>query len=64
MRSKKVLKNGVLKLTFSDLIAKSSFFYQNSGAGKNSNFQKEFDTVLIEQKNQRTYTLSFTYTFK
>ena len=62
--SKKVLKNGVLKLTFSDLIAKSSFFYQNSGAGKNSNFQKEFDTVLIEQKNQRTYTLSFTYTFK
>jgi outer membrane receptor protein involved in Fe transport len=61
--SKRVFKNGVVKLTFGDLIAKSTYFYQNAGK-TNTNFQKKFDTVLIEQKNQRTYTLSFTYTFK
>ena len=61
--SKRVFKNGVVKLSFGDLIAKSTYFYQN-GAKGNSNFQKKYDTVLIEQKNQRTYTLSFTYTFK
>ena len=44
--SKKVFKNGVVKFTMSDLIAKPSYLYQNND-GKQK-FDKNRDTIIIE----------------
>ena len=60
--SKKVLKNGVIKFTMADLIAKPSYLYQNNDAKKG--FNKNIDTVINKNMNYRSYQISFTYTFK
>ena len=60
--SKKVFKNGVIKFTMADLIARSSNIYQNND--KNKDFNKNTDTVINKNMNYRSYNISFTYTFK
>jgi outer membrane receptor protein involved in Fe transport len=60
--SKKVFKNGVVKFTMSDLIAKPSYLYQNND-GKQK-FDKNRDTIINKNMNYRSYNISFTYTFK
>lgn len=60
--SKKILKNGVLKFTMSDLIARPSYLYQNKDSNKE--FNKNKDVVINKNMNYRSYQLSFTYTFK
>lgn len=60
--SKRVFKNGVVKFTMSDLIAKPSYLYQNNDTNKA--FNKNTDTIINKNMNYRSYQISFTYTFK
>ncbi len=54
---------GTVRLTISDLIAAKTIFYQNAEAGKNREYNKSKDTVVLSQKNYRTYSLQISFSF-
>jgi hypothetical protein len=61
--SQKVFKNGMVRFTMSDIIAKPTIFYQNDTPGKDRQYNKGRDYVVRSEKNYRSYTLQFSYTF-
>jgi TonB-dependent receptor len=62
--SQKFLKGkGIVRFTISDLIAAKSIFYQNKDMGKNRDFQRSKDNVVLSQKNYRTYSLQVGFNF-
>lgn len=54
---------GVIRFTISDLIAQSSFFYQNDKIGNTRQFQKSKDDIVLSHRNFRTYTLQVSFNF-
>ncbi len=54
---------GVVRFTISDLIAAKSIFYQNAVVGKERQYQKDKDAVVLSQKNFRTYSLQVSFNF-
>lgn len=54
---------GIVRFTISDLIAAKSIFYQNSEIGKHREYNKEKDSVVLSQKNFRTYSIQLSFNF-
>lgn len=62
--SQKFWKNrGLIRFTISDLIAQKTIFYQNADLGKERQYQKVKDKVVLSQSNFRNYTLQLSFTF-
>jgi hypothetical protein len=62
--SQRVFKKGMVRFTMSDIIAKPTIFYQNDVPGnKGRSYDKDRDYVVRSEKNYRSYTLQFSYTF-
>lgn len=62
--SQKFWKNrGLIRFTISDLIAQKTIFYQNADLGKERQYQKAKDKVVLSQSNFRNYTLQLSFTF-
>ncbi|MBP6732904.1 MAG: hypothetical protein KA149_12635, partial [Chitinophagales bacterium] len=62
--SQKFLKGrGIVRFTISDLIAAKSIYYQNDVPGKQRQYQKSKDDVVLSQKNYRTYSLQVGFNF-
>lgn len=60
--SKKVLKNKAeIKLTASDLLNKTQYFYQNASSTKDLNFQKNKDPYRFTRNAGTTYSITFNY---
>lgn len=59
--SKRVLKNGNLKLSFADILSKNSIFYQDQDA--DGKFNKGIDTQIVSVNTGSRFTLSFSYKF-
>lgn len=54
---------GIIRFTISDLIAAKSIFYQNSEVGKHREYNKAKDSVVMSQKNYRTYSIQLSFNF-
>lgn len=54
---------GLIRFTVSDLIARSSIFYQNDEVGKARQYQKGKDYTVLSQKNYRTYSVNISFNF-
>lgn len=54
---------GMVRFTISDLIASKSIFYQNAEPGKNREYNKGSDAVVLSQKNYRTYSVQVSFNF-
>lgn len=54
---------GMIRFTISDLIAKSTIFYQNDKPDIERQYQKDKDTVVQSVKNYRNYTIQLSFTF-
>lgn len=52
-----------LRFTISDLIARSTIFYQNHVPDKERFYQKDKDKVVLSERNYRTYTFNIGFTF-
>ena len=62
--SQRFWKNkGIIRFTISDLIAKPTLFYQNAESGKERQYQKEKDKVIMSFSNFRNYTLQLSFNF-
>jgi TonB-dependent receptor len=62
--SQKFLKGkGIVRLTISDIIAAKSLFYQNDVVGKQREYNKGKDAVVLSQMNYRTYSLQVSFNF-
>ncbi len=62
--SQKFLKGkGIVRLTISDIIAAKSIFYQNDVVGKQREYNKGKDAVVLSQMNYRTYSLQVSFNF-
>lgn len=62
--SQKFLKGrGIIRFTISDLIAAKTIFYQNDVVGKHREYQKGKDSIVLSQKNYRTYTVQVAFNF-
>ncbi len=62
--SQKFLKGkGTVRFTISDLIAAKSIYYQNDVVGKNREYNKDKDAVVLSQKNFRTYSVQVSFNF-
>lgn len=60
--SKKLLKTkGEVRLSVSDLLNRSQYFYQNADPNKNLNFQKDQDAYRFTRKFGTTYSVTFNY---
>ncbi len=54
---------GMIRFTVSDLIAAKTIFYQNEEVGKQRQYQKSKDDVVLGVKNFRTYTVQVSFSF-
>jgi hypothetical protein len=62
--SQKFWKNkGMVRFTVSDIIAAKTIFYQNEVLGKERQYQKGKDAVVLSQKNFRTYSINVSFNF-
>jgi TonB-dependent receptor len=53
----------VVRFTISDIIAKSTIFYQNDKPDTQRQYQKTKDAVVQSEKNYRSYTLQLSFNF-
>lgn len=62
--SQRFWKNkGIIRFTIGDLIAKPTLFYQNADLGKERQYQKEKDKVIMSFSNFRNYSLQLSFNF-
>jgi hypothetical protein len=62
--SQRFWKNkGIIRFTISDLIAKPTLFYQNAELGKERQYQKDKDKVIMSFSNFRNYSLQLSFNF-